>query len=1183
MELIGQVTAVFRDKDTGEITKIKKAENHIQDRFLEDLIVGSSQLGDQLFVNDINPGKQRRDWGSQISGGRAGNDISGVPNPQRTQNAEPGIHLYECIQRFDAPASDYTINIAGVAQNYVTISGGYANNVMAVVWFETPCIQTTTETLDLYYRIQFKFDQNWETWTLGSDEAENINGWEAYQWFRYVTDATNAHLLEQAINYHGFGMMPKVNYRKLFTENYSSQNADQTIANFNNYLDISNPLYYRKGTRVTFPITEAVGWFFTHVGPRIDALRHKILQNGESPLQSVFGHRDTSDTPFYNAANAQTGLGTVAVNADAYTYPNPFAKWFKVEIEDAGLVGVGTYKFRFRNHFGVVGNTFENTERCRLAATFFESAYMNDGFAICRDDKDTWSTNVDAGASTFPYKYKSNLDYIWIWKDEICVWNLETCEGIPFDNTTIIGTDLIPRFLVEDISQVTHDTSDNIYVACKNTGLYILNAALDNLDVIDNTVTGLAGTLGCQGVAIGNAGRIWAFFDHATTPDLYYSDDSGVSWTPCGLVHAPITSGLLVNSVHADRNDAGGKVGIGYYNNTTTDDRQLDIVWWDHAITTAIQGPTAVGFFRNNEAIAAYGQFAYQDGHNYYLAFAWGCSPDDGLWASVNRRTTYNDIVQPCFMTFGSATVVGDSRAQDLDGSYCMYLNWVKDASGTDAIIYASHNGENAGQASQGHCICLMESDGTTIEYVWGNNLGNEHYMDGDGPFIHIEDGVWLCIRDFNSPSVSNKDNVTNFWLLMAQLPTDMSELDSNPGLNKIMFPSYGWNGTAWERDHPGVKTIHAAAEELLYGITMAFDDDSGTNIFVDTDFYSFGIGDGIWLDGSTSFEFEYHMYTKPSYISREIEAPTLPASTKVPNNIINFQTDQISDFQDVLGLDCGGGLGSLEGTGTAAIDDYNSGARSLNPAIDGSLLSFLPNNTYIPGTEVNNVQGWVEWAVDHTVGAKTQWYVGVSSSAQIGEPLDETTIEHAIHMDTEGYLPGDNSVMQARVVEGGIERATVDNLPVDTVRFRIALLTNSRMLYQYYTPELGWQELYITPLGTTTIQNYYLDVAAAPDSNYGLEDLTFNYLDTSNPDYYLYLGNGLDVGLFDDDFYAVDPDFITVIIDGTESVNVGANDSASVLNANSYSIFPFSGVIRYSASDVGKTVEAKYTTIAHS
>jgi hypothetical protein len=110
-----------------------------------------------------------------------------------------------------------------------------------------------------------------------------------------------------------------------------------------------------------------------------------------------------------------------------------------------------------------------------------------------------------------------------------------------------------------------------------------------------------------------------------------------------------------------------------------------------------------------------------------------------------------------------------------------------------------------------------------------------------------------------------------------------------------------------------------------------------------------------------------------------------------------------------------------------------------------------------------------------------------------------------------------------------------------------------------------------------------YFDMAWVPRSNYGLSGVTFSSLDTSTLDYYLILGEAApESGIFRNEFYAIDPDYITVTIDGVEAVNMGADDNLSVLGANEYSIYPTAGVIRFSAADVGKSVTATYTTITH-
>lgn len=154
-------------------------------------------------------------------------------------------------------------------------------------------------------------------------------------------------------------------------------------------------------------------------------------------------------------------------------------------------------------------------------------------------------------------------------------------------------------------------------------------------------------------------------------------------------------------------------------------------------------------------------------------------------------------------------------------------------------------------------------------------------------------------------------------------------------------------------------------------------------------------------------------------------------------------------------------------------------------------------------------------------------------------------------------------------------------NTTPGSLKGRIALLTNGSMLYEFFsTSNNAWLKLYESPAASVTIENLYLDTIYVPNNTYGLKNLEYNYLDTSNPDYYLYLGDGIDQGVFQPTFRAVDPDSVTVLIDGVEGVHVGINDTDTVLPANSYSIYPAGGVIRYSANDTGLSVSAEYITV---
>ncbi len=77
--------------------------------------------------------------------------------------------------------------------------------------------------------------------------------------------------------------------------------------------------------------------------------------------------------------------------------------------------------------------------------------------------------------------------------------------------------------------------------------------------------------------------------------------------------------------------------------------------------------------------------------------------------------------------------------------------------------------------------------------------------------------------------------------------------------------------------------------------------------------------------------------------------------------------------------------------------------------------------------------------------------------------------------------------------------------------------------------------------------------------------------------DHYLFLGNGVDTGLFDPLFRIVDPDTVEMTIDSLPGTNIGVDDVDSTLATGEYSVFPKAGCIRYSAADTGKTITGTY------
>ena len=236
------------------------------------------------------------------------------------------------------------------------------------------------------------------------------------------------------------------------------------------------------------------------------------------------------------------------------------------------------------------------------------------------------------------------------------------------------------------------------------------------------------------------------------------------------------------------------------------------------------------------------------------------------------------------------------------------------------------------------------------------------------------------------------------------------------------------------------------------------------------------------------------------------------------------------------------------------------------------------------------NAQGYVEATISANTSAsnrRTQLYFGLSNASRLGTTLDFNTIQYAIHVDNmtpEDLALNDRRISTFRVVENGIERAKLENHYLGNFNptLRIVLKNNASLEYMFKSPAGTWITLYESPVGSVTVEDLYLDINYVPTLNQGFENVTYYSLDSSSQDYYMYLGNGTDQGVYHPEFVSIDPETVKVKIDGVDAVMIGRDDYTTVLATNTYSVYPYAGVIRFSAADAGKPVTAEYVTLVN-
>ena len=1201
MKITGICSGVLTNIETGEVTKTFEYENHIQDYFLEYNNAASTARDFELhlFVSSTNPGKQSSSWAtSSIGNARGSTTIPGVEPQTDVYEALPNVNMRQIARRFNPPAQDTEINMVGVC-NGVTNPQATVTNPSAVVWLASTLVQTPVETLDIYYRIQVVKSDNTQL-TLSSNTGCKLSPLEERFYANTLIDAYVARPFynsQQWMSLSGNNVRPSFSPLKLNYRNYDVYpTASMYCTGDENMSEAYSNFYFRRDGSLSLIPAENTGKALTWMGPTSysSLFIQRVKSIDGSPVQGIFGHSSGSTGPFYSPTASQLGLGTIGVNGDNWT-DGPYPEFYEINIETSGLAGVSTYKFKRQKTLGFSGNSF-GWQGVHLPFTSEPNKHLTDGFAICRDNyldfpmvlgnqditnDGSYPTTYDAAAMAVAFEYESLSNTVmFLWIDSFCITDITTGETTAFDSTKVFSGDITPKFVPTDIRQRCVTSGNEIYIACGATGLYKFNSAPhDTLTVIDANIPSLSGTQGCYGVCEGYNGRIWAFFGHTTTPDIYYSDDSGATWTGSGYNEASLLAAPeLVVGLQADRNNVDGHLAVIHITNLfNAVDIYVKFSWWNHSTSTSTYVAT---IRRDRYNYGTYTHWKYYIPHHYYYyGDAITCSPNQSHWNCISPGN-YDGRPTKYVFEGGSSSGVPTTAP-----NYYLHTNYVVDKDGDDAIFYVAndtHNGGDPSGSGADSCSVMLKADHSYIE-ICPMTSGT-----GADVMLNVGDGMALY-RSYNSTYRSGgataiRGTSQNSWKIISVAPTHVFGRDYSayPNICHLTLPEYGWDGANWVKGHPDGKPTHADHQELIDGVTINFDDKGGTAPLLDSDHYTFTLLDGVFMDGSTSFDMEWSRYLKEVDLVTDTESATLPATTKVSNVLKQFKSSTDADYVDLLNLNTDSLVGFIRGTGTGLADVYSGRARSALPSIYGSAVSSLPNNTVLG--EFKNVQGAVEatpYVYDYNSSQHIQAYFGLSNASVLGTPLDVDTIQYAIHMDSYQGGAGTPYRMKVRVVESGIERASVDDIicgDTDESSVRIILLNTGKMVYQYKSIELPeWTTLYESPAqGLVPLVDYHIDVAMVPQSNWGFELVTAYALDENNTDYYTYIGNGVDNGIFDPLYRVTDPKYTKVFIDGVEAVNIGTNNTSTVLAAGNIALFNTGGVIRYSADDVGKTIDVE-------
>lgn len=905
MQIKGIVTLIKRDAATGDVISEQTETNVITDWFHYGERFTSINVA--ISGQDVPSYPELTLLHETFEFGQA---IAGVTSPEGVFN-DTTPYYTEWRERFPAPTADRTIRVIALTQDGSILHPTTFKTIRprAYLALTTPCTQTTTEIIDIFYRVQFL-----------NPVGTGLNDRQMQTFAEYVSSVVippNRQFFPSHANYNWQANIDPVKYPYIwgsrFDELLGVNNRSFKARLGKHAYNVPNDVNSRVGTLV------GTVYFDNDSNDSEESYFFENIKSpSQSPVQTIFPHGPTATTPFFDALTGAAGGGRVTIDGSSWTNPD-FPELYRIEIGTTGTVGTSEYRFKKRNVLGVIANTYQD----RIVSV----PWVNERTHAYGTEEPNLPTpwgNVDIVNSTHLEQRYDDTTLLAIGLDVVARIDIIN------QNVDAWYVDSTPALPATEITQVESDpATGDIWVGCRQTGLYQISA--DGLTVTAHDATGFPGTPTltnqCYGVDVGN-GRIWAAFEGG----IAYTADNGSTWvtyddtTTPAIVNATVNANWsTIKSLRADPTSANHEIGLLYY------DGNGPVLWWDPTTGSAVS-TTGVSYVRTSTYFNVTGIDLLQRIKLFEVS-------DQGTWISKIDSSTG----KPSVFTYGSTAKTDLTSPPFAVGN--VQTQFTEDNLGNEAIIL--QNGYNmwlttiAGDTSSTPYNFQIGYTGAGTQLIsyhsnWGCHLGN-------GLFVSL---------------VQGSDNLTIMYR------SDLNDPLSD-AFQRTLWTDYGWNGSAWVKDNPGSKQTHAGSEALINGLTISFDNNGDQ--FVANDYYTAGVVDGIWLDAATEFEFETAIFTRPVEDNvTDFEPAVLPASTSdvaisrtlTNSNLYPFLNGWIDidnatasgTYNNTSAYYTSSGAQTLPGT-------YVTAARSADPLVGDF---YIPFYNYKTSTHLGSIFGIV-------------------------------------------------------------------------------------------------------------------------------------------------------------------------------------------------------------------------------
>lgn len=774
IELRGEIEIHVREIETGEIVNVIKQTNQITVVAYERLLTGGS-IGPFIGLSTLatKPSK----WEKYVPSATThvvGTVAGGVTSPLWVEPTSTTPRYVQLTNRFNPPTgSDRVISSIFLtdmtATNFATMKSGAptgdtstygggsmytaatrSGTVHARALLASPCTQTTTQVLDVFYRVQWIMPVGVNTGV--PERAKHYLSHRASvgaggAWFTYAHDCFSGKLPNSGEKYL---CMHTPNDNPIYLNKNVTFSASDNFTYFKRKLSINYDTATNVG-KIFGGMLYGANWggvvmLWNNVLPKYSVSRR---------IQPIHNHSSVAGAPFIDVDNLASGQGDLVGNSTNWASKD-YPEFHRVDIVKTGEVGTARYILSKRNITGFQGNSYHNAGALvpwiTDTSSTGPSVYRQHG-GVSRPEKmaDFY------GADAIKYDFMSILTFN---NTGVTWWSMMGDDAKSWD--AVIN----PIFAPTKIRQLAVDPSKNaIWVGCRDTGVYRIDK--NSTDVSAFTIPGV--TQKCYGIDIGYNGSIWAVMEGGLTR----SEDEGATWTVYNASSTPQFSytGISDNNwstviyLRVDPATPTNQM-ILVRDWSTTVLQGLGSVWWS-LTTAATQGPNSQWSRTAKEAL--------------------NVSDNTSFWALNTGRFggTYN------IMTFNSGTLTATGAVTNAGMFYVVDFEtdpYTKE----DCLIFLSS------VSSHYISVKFLRADNITTASYAPAALGGYYEYSGCFRPIYLGKGMLTYSRigqvdySYSDPYGAAAGKIMGQFINMIVENTHTGGLERNP-----MWEDYRWNATA--------------------------------------------------------------------------------------------------------------------------------------------------------------------------------------------------------------------------------------------------------------------------------------------------------------------------------------------------------------------------------------------------